>query len=105
MKWSDEDVRLLRINYPSKTWPELLKLFKDRSRVSITEKGRKLGLKRTRFSTKGGFYSVYAICPRHGRILVTEIRWNSEAPKCPRPYCNRNLRMNPRHKSKEEKNV
>lgn len=46
MKWSEEEIKLLTENYPVKTIDELLLLFPNRNKSSITNKAQKLGLKK-----------------------------------------------------------
>lgn len=103
MTWTQEEIRILIVNYSNLPWQELLKLLPGKSRSAITREALKRGLNRSRFSTRKGFYFVYGLCPRHGKILRTDIKWKGKRPTCPRPYCNRQLRTFPRHSKLREK--
>ena len=100
-KWTEEEENILRKKYSNTSWKDILKLLPNRSKNGITQKAYKMGLNREVFSTKEGTYFVYATCDRHGRILHTEVLWskrgNRLVPICPRPFCNRELRILPKH--------
>jgi len=99
MKWLNEEVAILKLKYQVASWSEVKQLLPRRSKRGILLKAKQLGLSRARFSTKGGVYVAYAYCVRHGRVLKEELIYsgkNLNIPRCPRPNCGRQVRLNPR---------
>ena len=97
MKWSEREIALLHLKYPTSSWSELEALFKNRDRRSIKLKARKEGLSREKFDTSRGLYFKFAMCSIHGRVDRSKIVWKDS--KCYIgycPYCNSRLRLLPK---------
>lgn len=94
MKWTEKEVRLLKLHYETNiSWTRLKGYFPNRNINSIKRKAKREGLNREHLAI--GKY-LYAYCIVHGRIMVNEVKWKESKTKknirgrC--PYCNRQLR-------------
>ncbi len=103
MKWTELDIKLLEANYSIATWEILDRIFKPRSRKSIKEKAKSLGLKRENFTIKGGSYQNYYLCGIHGKIYISQVTLINGKAICPMEGCNRLLRTLPRRSSLRRK--
>ena len=103
MKWTSKEILLLKLKYGSNTWSQLLKLFPNRSKKSISNKAKEIGLNRRKFTIKGGQYFTYAYCIVHGKIYKEEIKLKKGKAYCPRIGCNRLLRTLPKKSKLKEK--
>jgi len=111
VRWSKREDAILIKKYGKVSWTELLQLLRGRTKKSILQRAERIGLDRSKFSTKKGVYFVYAKCERHGRILRQDIVWEvketkrgkTKIPRCPWPYCGKRLRVRPKSSKLREK--
>jgi len=94
MKWTEKEVRLLKLHYETNiSWTRLKGYFPNRTINAIKRKAKKEGLSRKHLSTSN---YKYMYCVVHGRMLIEEAKVVESKTKrnirvrC--PYCNRQLR-------------
>jgi len=104
--WTDSEDDVIRTMYRTASWVRLELALPGRTRNAIKSRARVLKVERDSYTL--GKFALYAYCNCHGHIHRTEITWKvgksgKKKPVCPRPYCNRQLRLVPRSSKRKRR--
>jgi len=108
--WTILEDSIIKKMYRTASWVRLENSLPGRTRNAIKARARILNI--VRDSYRLGKRALYAYCNVHGSIHRTEIIWkegksksNKKKPVCPRPFCNRQLRLVPKNSRQKRRYI